>query len=101
LQSLFRINYFTILSHDRFQEIIDEANKPDSIIRKGVEGHFLSSGCIPLRQAARDTTVSLGASREDSWDVSPWNAVGKTMGGTFLGYESSGPASTGVEKHAL
>jgi hypothetical protein len=55
LQSLFRINYFTIVSHGRFQEIIDEANKSDSIIRKGVEGHFLSSGCIPLRQAARDT----------------------------------------------
>ena len=26
----------TIVSHDRFQEIIDEANKPDSIIRTGV-----------------------------------------------------------------
>src|SRR3989338_1643432 len=24
----------TIVAHDRFQEIIDEANKPDSIIRK-------------------------------------------------------------------
>lgn len=26
----------TIVSHDHFQEIIDEANKPDSIIRTGI-----------------------------------------------------------------
>jgi type III restriction enzyme len=30
------VDRLTIVSHDRFQEIIDEANKPDSIIRTGV-----------------------------------------------------------------
>jgi type III restriction enzyme len=30
------VDRHTIVSHDRFQEIIDEANKPDSIIRTGV-----------------------------------------------------------------
>ncbi len=30
------IDRLTIVSHDRFQEIIDEANRPDSIIRTGV-----------------------------------------------------------------
>ena len=30
------VDSLTIVSHDRFQEIIDEANKPDSIIRTGV-----------------------------------------------------------------
>ena len=30
------IDRLTIVSHDHFQEIIDEANKPDSIIRTGV-----------------------------------------------------------------
>lgn len=30
------IDRLTIVSHDRFQEIVDEANKPDSIIRSGV-----------------------------------------------------------------
>jgi type III restriction enzyme len=30
------VDRLTIVSHDRFQEIIDEANRPDSIIRTGV-----------------------------------------------------------------
>lgn len=30
------IDRLTIVSHDKFQEIIDEANNPDSVIRKGV-----------------------------------------------------------------
>ena len=30
------VDRLTIVSHDQFQEIIDEANKPDSIIRTGV-----------------------------------------------------------------
>ena len=30
------VDRLTIVAHDRFQEIIDEANRPDSIIRKGV-----------------------------------------------------------------
>jgi len=30
------VDRLTIVSHDRFQEIIDEANKPDSIIRTGI-----------------------------------------------------------------
>lgn len=30
------VDRLTIVSHDRFQEIIDEANNPDSIIRSGV-----------------------------------------------------------------
>ena len=30
------VDRLTIVSHDKFQEIIDEANKPDSIIRTGV-----------------------------------------------------------------
>ncbi len=30
------VDRLTIVSHDRFQEIIDEANRPDSIIRAGV-----------------------------------------------------------------
>ena len=30
------VDRLTIVSHDRFQEIIDEANQPDSIIRTGV-----------------------------------------------------------------
>ena len=30
------VDRLTIVSHDHFQEIIDEANKPDSIIRTGV-----------------------------------------------------------------
>jgi type III restriction enzyme len=30
------VDRLTIISHDHFQEIIDEANKPDSIIRTGV-----------------------------------------------------------------
>jgi type III restriction enzyme len=30
------VDRLTIVSHDRFQDIIDEANKPDSIIRTGV-----------------------------------------------------------------
>jgi type III restriction enzyme len=30
------VDRLTIVSHDRFQEILDEANKPDSIIRTGV-----------------------------------------------------------------
>jgi type III restriction enzyme len=30
------VDRLTIVSHERFQEIIDEANKPDSIIRTGV-----------------------------------------------------------------
>jgi type III restriction enzyme len=30
------VDRLTIVSHDRFQEIVDEANKPDSIIRTGV-----------------------------------------------------------------
>jgi type III restriction enzyme len=30
------VDRLTIVSHDRFQEIIDEANKPDSVIRTGV-----------------------------------------------------------------
>ena len=30
------VDRLTIVSHDRFQEIIDEANKPDSLIRTGV-----------------------------------------------------------------
>jgi type III restriction enzyme len=30
------VDRLTIVSHDRFQEIIDEANKPDSMIRTGV-----------------------------------------------------------------
>ncbi|MES5869064.1 DEAD/DEAH box helicase family protein [Bacillus cereus] len=30
------IDRLTIIAHDRFQDIIDEANNPDSIIRKGV-----------------------------------------------------------------
>jgi len=30
------VDRLTIVSHDRFQEIIDEANKPDSIIKTGV-----------------------------------------------------------------
>ena len=29
-----KVDKLTIVAHDRFQEIIDEANKPDSIIRK-------------------------------------------------------------------
>lgn len=30
------VDRLTIVSHDRFQEIIDEANRPDSIIRTGI-----------------------------------------------------------------
>ncbi|MGY3714927.1 DEAD/DEAH box helicase family protein [Sutcliffiella cohnii] len=30
------VDRLTIIAHDRFQEIVDEANKPDSIIRNGV-----------------------------------------------------------------
>ena len=30
------VDRLTIVAHDRFQEIVDEANKPDSIIRTGV-----------------------------------------------------------------
>src|SRR5581483_5685063 len=30
------VDRLTIVSHDRFQEIIEGANKPDSIIRKGI-----------------------------------------------------------------
>ncbi|MEQ2464168.1 DEAD/DEAH box helicase [Niallia hominis] len=30
------VDRLTIIAHDRFQDIIDEANNPDSIIRKGV-----------------------------------------------------------------
>ncbi|MEX2216183.1 MAG: DEAD/DEAH box helicase family protein, partial [Phycisphaeraceae bacterium] len=30
------VDRLTIVSHDKFQEIIDEANKPDSIIRTGI-----------------------------------------------------------------
>jgi type III restriction enzyme len=30
------VDRLTIISHDRFQEIIDEANNPNSVIRKGV-----------------------------------------------------------------
>jgi len=30
------VDRLTIVSHDRFQEIVDEANRPDSIIRTGV-----------------------------------------------------------------
>jgi type III restriction enzyme len=30
------VDRLTIVSHDRFQEIVDEANRPDSIIRAGV-----------------------------------------------------------------
>ncbi len=30
------VDRLTIVAHDRFQEIIDEANRPDSIIRAGV-----------------------------------------------------------------
>jgi type III restriction enzyme len=30
------VDRLTIVSHDRFQEIVDEANKPDSIIRTGI-----------------------------------------------------------------
>ena len=29
-----KVDKLTIVAHDRFQEIVDEANKPDSIIRK-------------------------------------------------------------------
>src|SRR5437660_1028138 len=34
--SVAAVDRLTIVSHDKFQEIIDEANKPDSIIRTGV-----------------------------------------------------------------
>ena len=30
------VDRLTIVSHDKFQEIIDDANRPDSIIRTGV-----------------------------------------------------------------
>ena len=29
-----KVDKLTIVAHDRFQEIVDEANRPDSIIRK-------------------------------------------------------------------
>ncbi len=29
-----KVDKLTIIAHDKFQEIVDEANKPDSIIRK-------------------------------------------------------------------
>jgi type III restriction enzyme len=29
-----KVDTLTIVAHDKFQEIVDEANKPDSIIRK-------------------------------------------------------------------
>jgi len=34
-----KVDKLTIVAHDRFQEIVDEANKPDSIIRKEISYH--------------------------------------------------------------
>ncbi|HRR33876.1 MAG TPA: type III restriction endonuclease subunit R, partial [Kiritimatiellia bacterium] len=65
------VDRLTIVSHDKFQEIVDHANDPDSIIRAGVvigrdipEGgrkavevksafeHAISGGTVPARPAA-------------------------------------------------
>jgi type III restriction enzyme len=53
------VDRLTIVSHDRFQEIIDEANRPDSIIRTGV----LIGKDVPLER----TRVVVAAPRIDEW----------------------------------
>ncbi len=43
------VNRLTIVAHDRFQEIIDDANRPDSIIRAGSS----SAAIFPPRRRGR------------------------------------------------
>jgi type III restriction enzyme len=51
------VDRLTIVSHDRFQEIVDEANKPDSIIRTGI----IIGKDVPLERSQlviADTTLA-------------------------------------------
>jgi type III restriction enzyme len=49
-----KVDKLTIVAHDRFQEIIDEANKPDSIIRKE---NIITIDTQELSQAKEVVTV--------------------------------------------
>jgi type III restriction enzyme len=62
------VDRLTIVSHDRFQEIVDEANRPDSIIRTGI----VIGRDIPLERSkvvVAETTVVerlIGSSTPDT-----------------------------------
>jgi type III restriction enzyme len=49
------VDRLTIVSHERFQEIIDEANRPDSIIRTGI----VIGRDIPLERSNKSPSISV------------------------------------------
>ncbi len=59
------VDMLTIVAHDKFQEIVDEAKNPNSILKAGVRVVFIPEEKLEVKQLTPKIDVMLGVSKAD------------------------------------